>query len=114
MDRLHYAGSSILTGTAIAHALLDYAQALAGAGDSATVEVPTLNEDGSRGRSEVLIGPASQLISDSEPSPYDEIVDEDLVAHLRDVSARVRNDRSPSPAAGMIQDEFDDGYTDEF
>jgi len=90
MDRLHYAGHSILTGSAIARAILDCAQALAEADTSATIDVPILNEDGSLGRSEILIGPASQLISDSEHSEFEELVDEEFVARLRDQAARVR------------------------
>lgn len=115
MDRLHYAGDSIVTGSDISHALLDYAQALAEAGTSATVSIPTLNDDGSRGRSEVLIGPASQLISDSEASPYDEIVDAELVARLRALAARVRDERSPSPQTSMTHNPLDaDGGPDEY
>ena len=41
MDRIHCAGNSILTGSAIAAALLEYAEALAKVGTSATVEIPT-------------------------------------------------------------------------
>jgi len=115
MDRLHYAGNSVVTGTAIAHALLDYAQALAEAGTAATVEIPTVNDDGSRGRSEVLIGPASQLIADSEESPYEEVVDEELVANLLETAARVRNDSGPGPQAGMIDDaDLSGSYSDDF
>ncbi|MBD7957764.1 hypothetical protein H9651_08945 [Microbacterium sp. Sa4CUA7] len=115
MDRLHYAGTSIVTGTDIAHALLDYAQALAEAGASATVAIPTVNRDGTRGRSEVLIGPASQLISDAEQSPHDEIVDAELVAHLHAVAGRVRDERSPSPQTDTTRIALDaDGAADDY
>ena len=115
MERVHYAGSSILTGSAIAHALLDYAQALAEVGTSATTQIPTLNDDGTPGMSEVLIGPASQLIADTEESPYDEVVDDELVARLRRAADRVRNDSSPSPAALAIDDDpRNDTSVDEF
>lgn len=114
MDRVHYTGTSIVTGTAIAHALLDYAQALAEVGTSATVEIPTLNEDGSRGRYEVLIGPSSQLITGEEPSPYDEIVDESLVAHLRELTDGLRNHSAPSPASQVLDEEVVAGYPDDF
>lgn len=117
MDRLHYAGNSIVTGTDIAHALLGYAQALAEAESSATVSIPTLRDDGTRGRSEVLIGPASQLISDSEGSPHDEIVDAELVERLNMLAARVRDERSPAPQTSGAPDPQDpDGapYTDGF
>jgi hypothetical protein len=90
MDRLHYAGHSILTGTAIARAILDYAQALAEANTSATIDVPTLNDDGSLGRSEILIGPASQLITDSEESKFADVIDDEFVARLRNQAAHIR------------------------
>lgn len=90
MDRIHYAGDSILTGSEIARALLEYAEALAKVGTSATVDIPTRKPDGSLGRSSVLVGPASQLIADAEDSEYDEIVDDELVAYFDREAARVR------------------------
>ncbi|MET0673209.1 MAG: hypothetical protein ABWY37_06930 [Microbacterium pygmaeum] len=96
MDRIHYAGHSVLTGTAIAEALLDYAQALAEAGGSSTVQLPILNEDGSRGRSEVLVGPSSQLISDAEESEHEELTDVVLVSRLRTEAERLRAHGKPS------------------
>lgn len=99
MDRIHYAGNSILTGTTIARALLDYAQALAQVGASATVDVPTLNDDGSLGRSEVLIGPSSQLIASAEYSTYDDVTDDELVARMGQEAKRLRQYGSPSPNA---------------
>lgn len=99
MDRIHYAGNSFLTGTRIAHALLDYAQALAQVGASATIHVPTLNDDGSPGRSEVLIGPSSQLIASAEVSGNDDVTDDELVARMGDEAKRLRQHGSPSPTA---------------
>jgi hypothetical protein len=98
MDRIHYAGDSILTGTEIAHALLDYARALAQVGSSDTVVIPTITADGQSGRSEILVGPASQLISDSDDSELDEVVDEDLVTDLRARADHVRRYGTSAPA----------------
>ena len=100
MDRIHYAGDSILTGSEIAHALLEYAQALAVAGTSATVVIPVVDEhDGSIERSELLIGPASQLISDTEQSPHPDAIDHDLVRRMHDEAAWLRQHGSHSPSA---------------
>jgi hypothetical protein len=82
MDRIKYTGNSLLTGTAIAEGLLAYAQALTSSGQSATVTIPSLQSDGSTQRAIFLIGPSSQLISESEDSDFDELVDEALVAKL--------------------------------
>jgi hypothetical protein len=100
MDRIHYAGNSILTGSAIAAALLEYAEALARVGTSATVDIPTREEDGSIGRSKLLVGPASQLISDAEESTDDEIVDDELVAYFTRESARLRGPGGQSQSMG--------------
>ncbi len=112
MYRLHYAGDSIVTGNEIARALLDYAQALAQAGSSTTVDVPTVNEDGSQGRSEILIGPASQLIADAEDSEFDEVVDDALVAYMRGEAARLRNFGSAAPRAETSSSDTSPGFED--
>ncbi|NQX36346.1 hypothetical protein [Herbiconiux sp. VKM Ac-2851] len=107
MDRIFYAGDSILTGTAIAKALLEYAEALAKAGTSATVEIPTRLDDGGVGRSTFLVGPASQLVADTEPSGFDEIEDEQLIEHFRAEMRRLRFD-SPGGRAESAPPETDD------
>lgn len=107
MDRIHYAGDSVLTGTAIARALLAYAEALAKSGSSATVDIPVRLQDGTRSRSNFLIGPASQLVSDTEPNEQDEIVDEDLVAHFRSETEKLQQNQQHRVASDTGQDETD-------
>ena len=83
MERIHYATGSILTGTDIARALVDYAEALAKVGTSASVDIPARHADGTVGRANFLVGPASQLVSETEDSPFPEIEDDELVHGLR-------------------------------
>jgi hypothetical protein len=80
MDKIHYAGETLVTGTDIARALLAYAQALAVNEKSATVDVPLRQPDGSLGRGEFLIGPSSQIIAESYETDLPEVIDEALVA----------------------------------
>lgn len=101
MDRIHYAGDSFLTGTDIAHALLEYARALAQVGSSDTVEIPTLTEDGEPGRSEILVGPASQVISSLEELELEEVVDRELVARLQEMTANLERFGTSSPGASI-------------
>ena len=98
MHRIHYAGDSILTGSAIARGVLDYAQALAQVGASATVDVPTRESDGSRGHVEMLIGPASQLSAHEE----DEVAGEELEDDARAAHAHGRG--APSPLRTGLTD----------
>ena len=90
MDRIHYAGETFITGTAIAAAVLDYARALAEHEASDTVDIPTLDDDGTIHRTRFLIGPASQLASDETDSEFDEIVDEQLLLELAALTTKAR------------------------
>ncbi|QHC69060.1 hypothetical protein [Rathayibacter sp. VKM Ac-2801] len=89
MERIFYAGSSVLTGTVIARSLLAYAEALALTKGSVTVDIPIRQESGRAGRAALLIGPASQLFSESEDDGSEEIVDEELVERLTRETARL-------------------------
>ena len=82
MMRIHYAGGSELTGTAIADALLVLAEELARAGSATTVDIPVRQDDGSIGRSRFLIGPASQIVAETEKTESVELHDEELVSDL--------------------------------
>ncbi|MFD3443843.1 hypothetical protein ACFDTO_04505 [Microbacteriaceae bacterium 4G12] len=72
----------MVTGDDIAVALLEYAEALALARLSATVEIPVRLANGTLDRAVVLIGPASEMTAVHHPDEGDEIVDAALVAHL--------------------------------
>lgn len=90
MDRVSYVGESLLTGTAIAQALLDYAQALAEVGSSGTVEIPVLDANGNAASARLLVGPASQLVITTIDTALAEIEDAELVAHLESITKELR------------------------
>lgn len=90
MERIHYAGSSFLTGDQIARALVDFARFLTAHNSSAAVDIPVRRPDGSTARANFLLVPTSQLVSESEASTFGEIVDDDLVKELRDRSSGTR------------------------
>ncbi len=110
MDKIHYAGDTVFTGTEIARALLGYARALAQTGKSATVDIPVYREDGSRGTSEFLIGPSSQIVTDAVESDWDEIVDPHLVERLEVASRAVglRRGVAVEQEAGSSDPDFSD------
>lgn len=106
MQRIYYSNDSVLTGTEIARALLEYAAALARSNGSETVNVPIRLEDGSISRAMFLIGPASQLIAEDEDSEYDEIRDDILVAKISAMTAELAAPRAVSAqAAAATEDE---------
>ncbi|WP_426515537.1 hypothetical protein ACPPVQ_13095 [Diaminobutyricibacter sp. McL0618] len=101
MHRVQYAGGSVLTGDVIAAALLEYAAALARNSSSATVEIPVRETDGERGIAQVLIGPASQLVSTHAPGIGDEIEDDELVRRFTLATRRL----APAAASPLADDQ---------
>jgi len=82
MKLIHYAGETLLTGDAIADAVLAYASSLASREESATIVIPVRLEDGSIAEANLLIGPASQLVAVAHESSLDEVVDEALLTRI--------------------------------
>ncbi|MGR2753689.1 hypothetical protein [Agromyces arachidis] len=109
MQRIHYAGGVLLTGNEIADAIVDYAAALAGRRAAASIDIPVRTDDGRTARAHMLIGPASQLVTEPIDSSTDELVDEDLVTRLRRATIALTSTRAlvePGPEA------IDDADTD--
>jgi hypothetical protein len=99
MKLIHYAGDELITGDAIADAVLEYAAALARADGSVTLEIPVRFPDGRSAWATILIGPASQLVAVPHDSEYTELVDDALVAHIRDEIASLSNAHPQSAVA---------------
>ncbi len=78
--RVHYVNTNFLTDERIADALMNYSSALAIVNASDVVRVPGMGEDGKLHAYELVIGPASQLMSVDEDStlpaglPVEEVV----------------------------------------
>jgi hypothetical protein len=107
MMRIHYAGGSGLTGTAIATSLITFAEQLARTGTAATVDIPVRNSDGTLGRSMFLIGPASQMVAEHEDSPYDEVVDEDAIRDLERRAEALRPHQALNEPAQVYDVDWD-------
>ena len=103
MRRIVYAGGTLYTGDAIAEALLDYARALARNGTADTVFVPAHTAEGDPGSIELLIGPASQLVSEPVDLAGRELTDEALVGRLRSLTAALE----PRRPEALPADELD-------
>ena len=85
-----YAGETLMTGDAIAEALLNYSAALAESGSASTVEIPTISDDGTRSTAKVLVGPASQIVAKPVESSFDELQDAQVVSRLSAMTAELR------------------------
>jgi hypothetical protein len=84
MQRLYFCtGSTFFTGDAIAAAVMDYAHALGELRRFDTVDLPVRRLDGSEGRATLLLGPVSQISTESIDTHLPEVEDADLVARIR-------------------------------
>ena len=104
MKRIHYAGTSFITGDAIARALIAYARALTDNRSSDVVEVPISRRDGSPGRVELLIVPTIGMLFETEPTLLRDVIDESLVDDLRVRASRLPRDVTPT---GEWQEQMD-------
>jgi len=66
MKRIHYASGSLLTGDDIADAVVRYAAALAENAAAAEVRAPAILDNGDVGEALMLLGPASQILAETE------------------------------------------------
>ncbi|SMH48823.1 hypothetical protein SAMN06295885_3128 [Rathayibacter oskolensis] len=82
MKTLRYLGGSLVIGDAVAHSVLAYARDLARVRSSDTVVIHGLTADGADDEAEMLIGPASQLVTESAEGPESLPGDDAVVAEL--------------------------------
>lgn len=104
MKYVVYGDNKILTGDAIAEAVLAYAAALGENSTTDIVEIPTSDEHGTAATAEVLLGPASQIMVESAPDDELEPEDDDLVQELTRRTAEVGGARFVDPASSHSDD----------
>jgi len=109
MRKVIYAGTSFYTGDRLAEALLEYANLLAHRNMSETVYVPARTPEGVRGEIEVLIGPASQLVSEPTDGQFEEIEDEAVVERFKRETAKLGPAR-PRLETAETQAEIDEAW----
>ncbi|KZX21829.1 hypothetical protein [Rathayibacter tanaceti] len=110
MQKLYYASGYVLLGDEVCGAVVEYAQALANVSKSDFVVVPSLSDEGLRGETRLLIGPASQLFSGPVLDRGVDLDDPAVVESMREKTRRLQ------PARPTIQarSEDDDDETDYF
>lgn len=109
MQRVFYADQTFLTDERVAEALLGYARVLATVGQADVVQVPGVDEDGKLRLFELVVGPASQMLSRDTD---DETVEMDVAGTVRDLTDRLERRLPPSDArvfAGLPADDPEAG-----
>ena len=90
MQKLFYAGGYIFLDDDVCDALVRYAQALADVGKSDLVVVPALSDEGMRGQTRLLIGPASQLFTAPALDRGADLRDAESTRSMREKTARLQ------------------------
>lgn len=88
MREVVYAGGSFITSDAIAETLLEYAAQLANADRAAKVQVPALDQFGQPFDVSLVVGPASQLLSEPVTNAATEPEGQEFID---DVNQRMRD-----------------------
>ena len=111
MRAIHYAGEDLLTGSLIADAVLNYAQALAQSDSSDTVDIPVVGSGGAVVSSTFLLGPASQLVAVETPDyEGEELEDSAVVARLDELASQLSHPIAMPVAAESIPDGADQEF----
>lgn len=92
MKRLSYAGESFLTTDAVADEVVRFVAALGGGHGPEALEIPAVTNDGGTMLVQLVVGPASQLVSVPEQVVQGEPDTTDVVSRLR---KRIEALRSP-------------------
>ncbi len=109
MKIIVYAGTELMTGDAIASALMEYCAALAQEGAAETIEIPVLDTQGVVRKAIVLVGPASQIVAQQIDTEFDDVIDDDVIRLLDERT------RAHRPVAHARPAEFDrPSYTDQW
>lgn len=82
MKIIVYAGAELLTGDDIAIGVLRYCEALAGSVVAEIIEIPVREADGTLGLATLLVGPSSQMVLKNVTSPWEDVVDLDVMRRL--------------------------------
>lgn len=102
MKRILYASGSVLTGDAIAHAVVNYARSLARAGSADMITIPVIKDE-RRETVEMLIGPSSQLIlEDAGADPESAFDDPSFQQEIDSKRAQMDNPPTISPRGRAV------------
>lgn len=82
MKKIVYGAAGLVTSDAIADAVMHYARALALGVKADLVEIPVRLDSGEQGFAQILLGPASQIVSIPAEAGDDELVSQSVVDEL--------------------------------
>jgi len=101
MKQVTYAGTSFITGTAIADSLLALVAALGVSRETASVHVPALGDDLQITSVDLVVGPASEVVAIGVSTPGPELIDDAAVLDLDDRARALAVPRASATTEAM-------------
>lgn len=99
MKQISYAGTSIITGSAVADALVEYATSVASTSMTVAIDIPVLEPNGSAKTHTIMVGPGTQFgVTDVDGLPPDTEDELFPVPQLPSVGHVASNESSPGAA----------------
>lgn len=108
MKHLTFAGKTMFTGDEAADALVEYAAALAHAGDADSVKLNVVGSDGNRAEAHFLLDTGAPLMAESTDSPMEEPDNSEATAYMRRRTKELGNPRPLDSSNQPQSDDFDD------
>ncbi|HEY8588382.1 MAG TPA: hypothetical protein VIL55_02405 [Naasia sp.] len=107
VEKINYcAGSSFVTGDAIAGALIEYARWVTALQETARVWVPLRRPDGSVGRIRILLSRVTQLSSEVLPESSGDLHDDDFLDEMRRRTRLLASPPTPQPESPESPEEI--------
>ncbi|TIH40339.1 hypothetical protein [Subtercola vilae] len=107
MRRISYSGGSFLTTDGVADALLHFVAALGSSHRAEAVDIPIVRDDGQTDTVQLVIGPASELVSASENTTMPEPDSAEAEARLHRLTEALVG---PKPVPSSQADATAHGY----
>lgn len=114
MKQITYAGTTFVTGTAIADSLLRLVAALGHSNETSAIRVPALDADDNVTTIDLVIGPSSEIVATTIASTAAELIDEVAVIDLEFRSESLAHPRAASATADSLPDGWDEPDLDAF
>ncbi|MCU1482135.1 MAG: hypothetical protein JWQ19_2921 [Subtercola sp.] len=111
MKRISYSGGSFLTTDGVADALLHFVAALGSSHRAEAIEIPVMRDDGEEDTVQLVIGPASELVSVTESTAFSAPDSRDAIARLNALTDSLRVPHpvaTKDPGAATADFDFDD------
>jgi hypothetical protein len=112
MQKLYYASGFVLLSDTMCDVVMEYAKALADTQTSDLVVIPSLSDEGLRGTTRLLLGPASQIFAAPAMDRGVDLEDDEAVARMTVKIAHLQPARGRAMSQEALAEDNPDFHSD--